>query len=122
MRPAVGCALAPPDLEGNRAFQVRWSGPAGAGDRIVLVDPQGSSRAASLLSHAIATGTTAANLRAPAQSGEFDVLFRMAQGIALAGQRLTVAMEPIVLRVPGPAKAGKPFQVQFTGDHRAARG
>ena len=113
--PALAAVAAPATVEGNQVFPVRWSGPAGPGDRIVLVDPKAGSRAPAVLSHANATGGAATQLRAPAESGEYEVLYRTAQGTALARQRLTVAMEPVVLQVRGPVKAGKPFQVQFTG-------
>ncbi|HEY5799744.1 MAG TPA: VWA domain-containing protein, partial [Burkholderiaceae bacterium] len=105
---AAASIEAPPTVIGNAKFEARWTGPANPNDQIRLIDPE--ARPGSSIAYWNAAAGTPAKLRAPARSGEFEVIYGTVNGTVLARQRITVAMEPITLRMAGPVKAGQPFQ------------
>ncbi|TFW28189.1 VWA domain-containing protein [Massilia arenosa] len=109
VEPAEAFVTPPPTVPGNKPFLVKWGGPANRGDMIYLVEGKKQ------LAYANPTKGSDAKLRAPARSGEFEVVYQTQNGKVLATQRVTVAMEPIVLRLAGLVAKGKPFTVAFTG-------
>lgn len=106
---------APSDVGPSGDVQVRWQGPADAGDRIAIFDPVGSA----IITEVAAEGTPYSEhvsvLTAPVKNGRYEIRYLTAAGDVLRVAPLEVTAGNDWLRSPIEVSVGERFAVQWYG-------
>ncbi|MBV2122355.1 MAG: VWA domain-containing protein [Candidatus Thiodiazotropha sp. (ex Ctena orbiculata)] len=86
----------PGEVQGGSLFEVAWSGPDNPGDYIAVFDIGSDGRAPALAKWAYTRHGTPAQLRAPHQSGQYEIRYQTGQSAAILARRsLAVSAPPI---------------------------
>jgi Ca-activated chloride channel family protein len=115
----VSATVKPPASVGAAAdFQVEWTGPNNPRDYVTIV-PAGASEN-EYLSYASTASGSPATLRAPVESGEYEVRYVLDQSRSvLARAKLTVTSVSATVEAPPSVVAGSEFQVVWQGPDRS---
>jgi hypothetical protein len=107
---------APPTAAAGSSVTVKWTGPAGRHDRIIVVPPatpDGQAKNGTYI-----TSGLDAHLRMPEQPGEYELrYFPYKQRTPLARRRISVLPVSATVAGPSSAVAGSSIQVEWTGPH-----
>lgn len=111
----VTATLEVPESVGiNETFEVPWTGPAYQQDRIRVIRSDGSPLPGGSYVYPANTKNSLAKLKAPVESGDYLVVYRM-QDETLAKRPLQVGGAEASLKLPPTVPAGGDLEVFWTG-------
>jgi hypothetical protein len=104
-----------PDTVGaGEAFEIKWSGPASRNDQITWAQRGSAFIRGSSYGYVQGAEQGSRSLRAPAEPGEYDIIYRSGDTI-LARHPVTVGSIEATVSVPARIHAGGSIEVAFEG-------